>query len=169
MDMPRYFVTPEGLAAAFKDERVLKAVTDILHGDATKSVIADYERKGLIDLDRRPPDRVDNNLLILSGALERLRTVVEHEIDQEPEPEERDLRTVPKKLYRLSSAGKKATPEQLKRLISAARHVFVALQKSEVATTKMLADATGLNRRTVANGITALRKAGFLSVFDVER
>lgn len=160
--MSKYYVTSRGLAAAFTDPAILNTLTDLLHGENDidpQSLLA----QGLIAAERRDQPHVSHNLLIVSGAVGRLRAVLNGGMSAptahvSPAPaRSTDLRTVPRKLYRLTSA---VTPATLRGLPSAARHVHDALQRLDVGTVRSLADATGLNRRTVENGISALRKIG---------
>lgn len=177
MDMARYFVTNAGLAAAFGDRRVLETLTNVLHGDAPKPLVQDLLRQGLIDEEHRDrPAQIDHNLLLLSGALDRLRDVLPeapkkkngHANSALDDEAIRDLRTVPKKLYRLSSKAGKITSDELRQLSSGARRVLVALRNENVGTTKTLAEHTGLSRRTVENALSVLRKARLLDTVDFE-
>jgi DNA-binding transcriptional ArsR family regulator len=181
MEMARYFVTSEGLSAAFLDPRVLKEVTLVLEGEAEPATAADLLKRGLIEEDRRPPVVVDTNRIIQSGALAHLREVLgvvakDKKVARPITPAQddadsdvTDLRTVPRRLYRLAPAAGKITPDQMKKLPSGARRVLAALRRQNAGTTKTLADDTGLNRRTVENALTSLRKAGLLETVDFDR
>ncbi len=182
----RYYVTNAGLAAALRDDHVRRDVEAVLRGEASVELVKRLMDHGWLDIDRRP-GQVDNNLLILSGAVSRLREIAPtnggvaakapspapvdvptpaatHENSELVE----DLRTLPRKLYRLR-ADRPVTKDHLRKLPSGARRVYAALQRSDVGTTRSLADLTGLNRRTVENSLGSLRKAGLLEDFDYTR
>lgn len=167
----RYFVTPRGLADAFNNPEVLNALRAVLTGHATMQAIQQYLADGLIGEDRRGQARIDHNILILSGAIERLRSVAPGNGSQSPAKavaaEVKDLRTVPRKLYRLSEHA--LSKKELERLPSGARRVYAELQRCDVGTIRLLAENTGLNRRTVENAISSLRKVKAILDFDFER
>lgn len=176
--MTRFFITNAGLAAALKDAQVHIELNAILQGTATKKQIEHHQAAGYIETDRRPIP-VDNNAVIASGVVERLREALSEDGDR-PKPASKaptpveddapiDLRTVPKKVYRLKSDKPPLTEAQLRGLPSGARRIYTALRRIEISTTKALAEAVGLNRRTVENSLGALRKAGVLEDFDFQR
>lgn len=167
MDMARYFVTAEGLRAAFLHDRVLKDITAILEGRARGPLVEDYRTKGLIDEDRRPPRQVDHNALIVSGAVTRIRDLLganggPPQLVPEPPQEGDDLRTRPRRLYRPAPAAERLTALNQRALPGGARRVLRALVRSKVATTRVLCDATGLSRRTVENALGRLRREGLI-------
>jgi hypothetical protein len=174
MEMARFFVTDQGLTVSLADPHVLNDITAILEGDATEDVIDAYIKKGLIEPDRRPVERVDHNLMILSGAVKRLQQLAQPRADGDgakPLSDEdaatmQDLRTIPRKLYRLSAKAGKVTTNEMRKLPSGARKVLVALRQEQVGTTKTLAAHTGLNRRTVENALTSLRTAKLIETTD---
>lgn len=182
LTMPRFFVTTAGLTAAIQDTRVLNTLKSILRGEANENTIEQYLADGLIGQDRRVRDnRVDHNLIVLSGAVDRVLTILPNtslpesrKPDGDADPHDdshitRDLRTVPRKLYKIRPDVPPLTGEQLRQLPSGARHVYAALRRSDVGTVKILAQQTGLNRRTVENAISVLRKAGVIIDMDFKR
>lgn len=186
MDMARFFITLDGLAAALSNPRVLKDITALIAGDAPKSVEKEYLSKGLVSPDRRTTPKLDDNLKILGEALVSLERVakaaaeagVHHNVPKngngehtdDPQFDEvRDLRRTPRKLYRLSAAAERVTTADLKKLPSGARHVFAVLRKQEAGTTSTITEASGLNRRTVENSLSSLRRAGLLEDIDFKR
>jgi len=169
---PRYFVTSEGLAQAFHAPDLETLLDRVLRGDAPKATVRELLARNLIGVERRSTAQVDHNLLLLGGVLTRMRELLpkgekNNRPHATPPPEVKDLRTMPRKLYRLSRTD--LTDAELRRLPAAARKVFVALQRSDVGTIKTLAEQTGLNRRTVENATGALRKAGVIEDFDFKR
>jgi hypothetical protein len=177
MDMAKYFVTARGLSEAFTNERVLENLTRILKEQAPRPVVQTYLSQGLIDIDRRPAPQVDHNALILSGALDRLRAVVKDVDVQPPEPrpprltdagDTLDRRRIPKRMYRLTDAAGRLTPADEQRLISGARRVLHALRQAQIGTTRSLAEATGLNKRTVENALLALRREKLVVASDFD-
>jgi hypothetical protein len=175
MDMARYFVTADGLRAALLNDRVLHDFTRILTGEAPATLVARYRRQGLVDEDRRPSPQVDHNALVLSGTVERIRELLTQPTNghppattpAEPPAEDDDLRTRPRRLYRPAPTAASLTADQLRGLPSGARRVLRALRRSKVATTRILSDATGLNRRTVENALSRLRAAGLIETEEL--
>jgi DNA-binding transcriptional ArsR family regulator len=176
MDMAKYFVTARGLSEAFTNERVLENITRILQEQAPKPVVQTYLSQGLIDIDRRPTRQVDHNAIILSGVMDRLRAVVRAESrPTEPRPppltdvgDTLDRRRIPKRMYRLTDAAGRLTPADEQRLISGARRVLHALRQAQIGTTRSLAEATGLNKRTVENALLALRREKLVVASDFD-
>ncbi len=171
----RYYVTNAGLAAALNDTQAHADVEAALHGVASADLVKRMVEKGWLASERRPA-QVDNSLLVLSGALARLREVLPADRPTNGTPTtppaelvSEDLRTLPRKLYRLRSDRPTLAKDHLRQLPSGARRVYAALQRSDIGTTKSLAEVTGLNRRTVENALGALRKAGLLEDFDYTR
>jgi hypothetical protein len=76
----------------------------------------------------------------------------------------RDRRTIPRRRYRVLRA--KLTDLETRNLTAAARRVFRTLQEKGEGTIASLAQTTGLNRRTVENATSVLRKAGLLQTID---
>lgn len=74
----QYFVTSDGLAAGLSNPEVLKTLQGILHGDAHPMTAKSFLRRGFIAEDKRDGPRADHNLLVLSGAVERIREVLLH-------------------------------------------------------------------------------------------
>lgn len=176
--MTRFFVTNTGLAAALKDPSVNDDLTAIIQGEAPKKSTDHYLELGYIEVDRRPA-QLDNNAVVSSGLVSRLRDALGNGSQHDAQPEKSskangedttlDLRTVPKKIYRLKSNKPPLTDQQLRQLPSGARRIYAALRRMEIGTTKSLAESVGLNRRTVENSLGALRKAGVLEDLDAPR
>lgn len=73
---PHYYVTTEGLKAGLVNSELLLTLKGILLERAHPQTVKAFERRGLIAKDQRDGERADHNLLILSGAVDRIRHIV---------------------------------------------------------------------------------------------
>ena len=83
----RYYVTDAGLRAAVVNEQVLETLKAIIAGQPKPASIARMTRQQFIAPNKRHDERVDHNMIIVSGAIDRLRRVVDSIEKPQPEPE----------------------------------------------------------------------------------
>ena len=77
MDTSEYYVTAEGLAAAIVNPEIHRTLRGILTGKAHPQTVKAIERRKLIAKEQRQGARTDHNTLITTGALDRIREIMQ--------------------------------------------------------------------------------------------
>lgn len=72
----QFYVTSDGLAAGLSNPDVLKTLQGALEGRAHPMTVKSFKKRGYLAEDKREGPRADHNLLVLSGAVERIREVL---------------------------------------------------------------------------------------------
>lgn len=152
-----YYVTNSGLAAALGNPDVAETMRGVVLGTAHPQTTRSFHKRGFVEVDRRGATRTDHNTLIISGAVERVRSVLLHSgpEDPAPAPEPPSHRS----LVRYSVAPEPPTPA----LSPTCEKVLAAMQSNAEGLTfaELRAALPDVNEGTLRWAIQELRRKRF--------